>query len=642
MKYRAEIDGLRALAVVPVILFHAGIGIFKGGFVGVDVFFVISGYLITTIITNELDEGNFSIARFYERRARRILPALFLVILACAPFAWMWLPPVKFNDFFQSTVAVLLFASNILFWHEADYFDTAAEEKPLLHTWSLAVEEQYYVVFPLALLFLWRYGRRTGFTFVAVMAVLSLLLCEWGWRQQPSANFYLAPFRAWELLAGSICAFVQSHRPQRPNNLLAAAGASLVIFAIFRFDESTPFPSLYAMAPVLGASLIILYGSASTWVGRLLSTPPFVGMGLISYSAYLWHQPLFAFARARSLHAPSPYLMVALAILSIVAAYLTWKYVELPFRRSHHHASQSRARPLWPLAAAASLVAALSLLSIPARAVIYHENASTSDSETINVTGLAPSCESAALTRCKTTPQPQILVWGDSYAMQIVPAVRAMFPGTGIAQYTKSACNPIIGLSPSPAGVGENWSNDCLKFNENLTKVFEENQSIDTVIISTPMINLLTGAYITADGKSHAAGDTAALTSKAVSTLNYLASRGLKIYVVPPPPWPSYGLAGDCARKEILLYGKIASCNYSAASTSADTILTMNFFRSIQQHKDLKAKPTLVDLTRVFCDRQVCRVGHGDKAFYGNGGHLSLHGSLELARNRYFISKFQD
>ena len=642
MKYRAEIDGLRALAVVPVILFHAGIGIFKGGFVGVDIFFVISGYLITSIIIKELDDGSFSIAKFYERRARRILPALFLVILACVPFAWTWLPSVKFNDFFQSTVAVLLFASNILFWREADYFDTSAEEKPLLHTWSLAVEEQYYVIFPLALLLLWRYGRRTSFAFVVAMAALSLLLCEWGWRNQPSANFYLAPFRAWELLAGSICAFMQTHRPQRPSNPLAITGVALIAFAIFRFDESTPFPSLYALVPVLGASLIILYATASTRVGWLLSTPPFVGMGLISYSAYLWHQPFFAFARARSLHEPPQHLMVGLAMLSIVAAYLSWKYVETPFRRPHRETSRPRATPLWPLAAAASLVAALSLLSIPARAVIYRENANADDSEIINVTGLAPNCESTALTDCKTAPEPRILVWGDSYAMQIVPAVRAMFPNAGIAQYTKSACNPIVGISPLPMGTGTDWPNACLRFNRELAKVLDENKSIDTVVISTPMINLLTGTYITANGSSHAAGETDTLKSEAVATFNYLASRRLKIYVVSPPPWPSYGLAGDCARKEILLYGAVGSCNYSPNSASNDTKIVMTFFQEVMNDKELKAKVTFVDLTNVFCGGAICRVGHQDKAFYGNGGHLSMHGSLELTRNRYFTAKFQD
>ncbi|MPT24197.1 MAG: acyltransferase, partial [Starkeya sp.] len=191
MKYRSEIDGLRAVAVVPVILFHAGFGAFSGGYVGVDVFFVISGYLITVILLSEIEAGTFSIARFYERRARRILPALSVVMLACLPFAWLWMIPDQLKEFGQSVTAVVFFVSNFLFWkEEGSYFAAAAELKPLLHTWSLAVEEQYYLFAPLTLAALWRFGRRRLFWMVVGVAVLSLLATEWGWRYAPRANFY--------------------------------------------------------------------------------------------------------------------------------------------------------------------------------------------------------------------------------------------------------------------------------------------------------------------------------------------------------------------------------------------------------------------------------------------------------------------
>lgn len=333
MIYRPEIDGLRAIAVIPVILFHAGLTLFSGGYVGVDVFFVISGYLITSILIGELEQDNFSIIRFYERRARRILPALFFVMLCCIPFAWKWMLPSELKDFSQSVVSVVFFASNILFWREEGYFAPAAEMKPLLHTWSLAVEEQYYVLFPIFLLLAWRFGRRSVFWSICAIAALSLAASEWSWRNAPSANFYLAPTRAWELLAGSICAFLLSGREPRASNALSLAVLGLIVFAIFYFDDSTPFPSVYALAPVLGTALIILFGGSGSWAARLLSTRSFVGIGLISYSAYLWHQPLFAFARIRSVLEPSPELMMALAALSLVLAYFSWRYVETPFRK---------------------------------------------------------------------------------------------------------------------------------------------------------------------------------------------------------------------------------------------------------------------------------------------------------------------
>ena len=335
MKYRAEIDGLRALAVVPVILFHAGFELFSGGFVGVDVFFVISGYLITTILIEDLENKRFSLVSFYERRARRILPALFFVMLVCIPFAWMWMLPNQMKDFSQSLVAVSLFASNVLFWRESGYFDAAAEEKPLLHTWSLAVEEQYYVLFPIFLFLAWRYGTNRVFWMIVAMASISLLLSEWGWRNKATANFYLAPTRAWELFAGSIAAFIVQKNGVRKNNFLALLGLAAITFSIFAYDESTPFPSLYALVPVLGVVLLILYADKDTLTAKLLGTKALVGIGLISYSAYLWHQPLFAFARIKSATELSFLLMSTLAIGSLALAYFSWRYIETPFRSSN-------------------------------------------------------------------------------------------------------------------------------------------------------------------------------------------------------------------------------------------------------------------------------------------------------------------
>lgn len=332
MKYRAEIDGLRALAVVPVILFHAGIEFFQGGFVGVDIFFVISGYLITSILIDDLQAGRFSIVQFYERRARRILPALFAVVIPCIPFAWMWMKPALFKAFSQSVMAVCLFGSNILFWQESDYFGTAAEAKPLLHTWSLAVEEQYYVFFPIFLAFIWRYGRSVALWLIVVFAIFSLLLTEWLAARDLMANFYLAPTRAWELFAGSITAFVLKQSDPKPNNVLSLLGLSAVLISIFFYDESVVFPSFYALLPVIGTVLIILYSHENNMVARILSSKAFVGIGLISYSAYLWHQPIFAFTRILSIDTPAISLMLGLSVLSLVLAYLSWYLIETPFR----------------------------------------------------------------------------------------------------------------------------------------------------------------------------------------------------------------------------------------------------------------------------------------------------------------------
>jgi peptidoglycan/LPS O-acetylase OafA/YrhL len=333
MKYRPEIDGLRAVAVIPVLLYHAGFSWVSGGYVGVDVFFVISGYLITSILIDEILAGRFSIWGFYERRARRILPALCFVMLACVPFAWMWMLPDQFKDFGQSIVAVVFFASNILFWRESGYFEASAEEKPLLHTWSLAVEEQYYLLFPLFLLLALRHGKQRVFGMICVMAVISYCITELGWRHRPVANFYLLPSRIWELLAGSLSAFIVTSKGVRSNQLYAAMGGFMILYGVFLFDYQTPFPSSYTLLPVIGAVLVILYAGTGTLINKVLSLRPVVGIGLISYSIYLWHQPLFAFARIRLVQELSQTAMIILCGLSIILAYLTWAYVEQPFRR---------------------------------------------------------------------------------------------------------------------------------------------------------------------------------------------------------------------------------------------------------------------------------------------------------------------
>ena len=303
MKYRAEIDGLRALAVLPVILFHAGFEWFSGGFVGVDVFFVISGYLITTIIISEMAEGKFSIVNFYERRARRILPALFFVMAACLPFAWMWLTPPHLKDFGQSLVAVSTFSSNIHFWLESGYFDTGGELKPLLHTWSLAVEEQYYILFPIFLMLTWRLGIKWILILLSIVFFVSLGVAQWGAYNTPNAAFFLLPARAWELLVGVFAAFYLKYnthlKSHSLNQALSLLGFGMIVYSIISFDKATPFPSLYALIPTIGTGLLILCAVPKTFVHKLLSLKFIVGIGLISYSAYLWHQPLLVFARHR-------------------------------------------------------------------------------------------------------------------------------------------------------------------------------------------------------------------------------------------------------------------------------------------------------------------------------------------------------
>jgi peptidoglycan/LPS O-acetylase OafA/YrhL len=337
--YRREVDGLRAVAVVPVVLFHAGIPGIGGGYIGVDVFFVISGFLITSIILEEQAAGTFTLLGFYERRARRVLPALFVVMLASVATAWMVLLPDAFVHFGKSLASASAFASNIFFWQTSGYFAPAAEDIPLLHTWSLAVEEQYYLFFPILLLALPAVRRDRLVLVLAGIAIASLAFAEWAWRAAPQANFYLLPSRAWELMVGALLAVALSRHElsaylgRRTRNILALAGLLMVTGAMVYFDAETPVPSVYAIVPVLGAALIVAASGRDTLVGRLLGSPPFVFVGLISYSIYLWHVPLLSFAKATLLDPPSLELRLSMIAATFALAVLTWRFVETPMRR---------------------------------------------------------------------------------------------------------------------------------------------------------------------------------------------------------------------------------------------------------------------------------------------------------------------
>ncbi|WP_288943319.1 acyltransferase family protein [uncultured Roseovarius sp.] len=460
MKYRREIDGLRAVAVVPVILFHAGLSLFSGGYVGVDVFFVISGYLITTIIIAERDEGRFSILRFYERRARRILPALFVVMGLCIPFAWMWMPPEPFDDFLRSTAFAALFISNVHFWENVGYFAVDAELRPLLHTWSLAVEEQYYLFFPLLLAGLGAFRRSKHIIAIAVLAALSLGLSEWGWRNYPDQNFFFTFSRMWELFAGSICAFIVFKRPVAPNGPAAALGLGMILYAVFFYDGAVPFPSIYALMPVVGTALVLLFAQQGTMVARLLSTKLPVAIGLVSYSAYLWHQPVFAFARLRSLHEPALWVMLGLALISFALAALSWRFIEQPFR-----AGPRKWLPGRPALFGASLAGIAAFVAfglggmqlgwansrLDGRMTPFFQEVLDSTARGIPtvrcIESLDPDGNFCTIFKGREGGE-RIAVFGDSHARAILPAFQQYSEDSGarLVAGIKGGCPPLIGV----------------------------------------------------------------------------------------------------------------------------------------------------------------------------------------------------
>jgi peptidoglycan/LPS O-acetylase OafA/YrhL len=464
-QYRTDIDGLRALAVIPVVLFHIGFAGLSGGFVGVDIFFVISGFLITMSLDEDIRAGSYSISQFYVRRIRRIFPAYFVLICIVSLFAVALQLPSDLKDYGSSMAATSVYVSNISFWlGSGDYFGLKSEFQPLLHTWSLSVEEQFYIVFPLLLIVASRSGSRTWMkAAVALCFAASLALSIRGTQAAPVAAFYLLPTRAWELLAGSLLALGVAGVPRRAMTAEVAglAGLMLIVLPIVLYTARTPFPGLGAIPPVLGAVLILYagMGGQQTWVGRLLSHPAPRFIGLISYSLYLWHWPIIVFARYVFLDLDLA-LKLAILPLAIVMATLSWRFVERPFPRP---AAPVAPRRLFATTAALTCgIAAIGLVfardGLPWRispAIVAMADKAAYQGPPRTCGGAYQKRRTLATLCVRGTPGavPDLLVIGDSHADALAQSVFEAADEAGHAGYqiSDTGYRPLLGY----AKVGE-------------------------------------------------------------------------------------------------------------------------------------------------------------------------------------------
>jgi peptidoglycan/LPS O-acetylase OafA/YrhL len=497
VKYRPEIDGLRAIAIVPVVLFHSGVKGLQGGYLGVDIFFVISGYLITSIIYNDLLMQKFSIATFYERRIRRIIPAYVVMIVTCTLFAWLWMMPDQLRNFGQSVFASAIFASNILFWTEAGYFVAGSAEKPLLHTWSLSVEEQFYIVFPLLLMIVAKIRPAFTLPVIVLLSIVSISLSEYGWRNIPSANFYMLPFRAWELGVGAMVALIMIHHQPSANVFLSAFGLVLVSTSIMLFDESTPMPSVYGLIPVIGTALIIMFTSSENLVGKILSRRAIVLIGLISYSTYLWHQPLLAFARIRSIPSSSDGLLLSLGALSFVLGYLSWRYVERPFRKDGIMQSITQNQMLIGGVATLAILGAVGLVGhsaagFPSRLpeVALKLSAFTGDRNPLESEDRCafyharplPAHPIAGCDMFLNNGKADVIFIGDSHSGSISYDAQILLSSSGISSYavSYSGCIGFRGFT----NLGMPRSYDCNGYNESMIRYAREMDAKVLVVTS--------------------------------------------------------------------------------------------------------------------------------------------------------------
>jgi peptidoglycan/LPS O-acetylase OafA/YrhL len=458
--YRRDIDGLRTLAVLPVVLNHANVRGFSGGYVGVDIFFVISGFLITGILVRELEQGRYSLGEFYRRRVLRIFPALSVVLAICTVVAALVMLPAEMVRYARSLAATALFSSNILFLSESGYFDAASVSKPLLHTWSLAIEEQFYILWPLMLAAVGAHRPTAMKLSIATVSAISFVLAAIMVQQNASATFYLLPFRAWELGLGALLAVAGfGMRSRWINELLAAAGFAMILFAIARFDEATPFPGPAALLPCFGAALLIATGKARTLVGRLLSLEPVVFIGLISYSLYLWHWPVIVFARLALFVSPFDHVAtVAQIAVCMILATLSWWLVERPFRVHANRWTMRQILGAGLAAMAAALLAAaliIGLRGMPGRYTAEQQALAgylDLDSEQLYRRGtcfrthddvtVTPSCLE------RRTDRPAILLLGDSHAAHLAPGLLARSAQVELLQANIVGCRPLADSRP--------------------------------------------------------------------------------------------------------------------------------------------------------------------------------------------------
>ena len=621
VNYRSDIDGLRAVAVVSVILFHAGLPVFSGGFVGVDVFFVISGYLITRILLEDA-----SIVRFYQRRARRIIPALSVVLLCVLGMGGLLFLPHDLIDLSESVQSTLLFVSNIFFWRKAGYFATEAELWPLLHTWSLGVEEQFYIFFPLVVRLFAFLPRRL----LSVVLLGLMLMSLWGAafaiaHVKPAVAFYMAPTRAWELLAGAI--LVSARLPMLEDfvtrSLLAVLGAIGVIVPVMLYSPGTPFPGFAALPPVIGCAMLLYAGQRGD---HLLSRPlgwgPVRGIGLISYSLYLWHWPILAFARYVKVRPLEPHETAEAILLAFGLAVLSWLYVERPFRRGFSDSN------IWIFSLCASLgilIAASGFIAaggMPARfpADIVALNEASGTTWRCPVRSFIPfgsyyACPLNLPSR--NVSDADVVLWGDSHAQMYAPGVSTSLGNRRSILINANGCAPIAAPVDMPGCGDVQWQN------------YQEIRKLPakTVVLAQnwPQYRDEAGARLGRNPLPKERYQDALWRLRNV--VAGLRAAGKRVVLIGPVPLPGYDLASVTSR-DLLFHGAIKSPVSVAAPDYLNEVSNV-----LTVMNDLARDPQvkIIRLDRQVCGPIACRFIVNHRAIFADHGHYTAAFSKSLA-----------
>ena len=651
-KHRTDIDGLRALAVLPVVLFHAGVGGFSGGFVGVDIFFVISGFLITSIILNDIEARKFSIARFYMRRARRIIPALLVVLAATAIVASFVYTPPSLERFGWELAAAATFLSNVFYWNLTDYFAPRAEELVLLHTWSLAVEEQFYLLFPPAVWVIYRLWRRRGLLIAFALAgFASLGVSAWGAYEKPDPTFFLLPTRAWELLIGSVIALrIAPDLGARSASLVSFGGLCAILAAVTLYDTRVPFPGLAALLPCLGAAAIIYAGVScrETLTARILSVRPFVWIGLISYSLYLWHWPVLVLP-ALILDRPLSGLEAAVAVTASVGlAALTWRFVEQPFRTKRRHV-ETVARPLLVSGAALGAIGVVGAVFVtahgfPGRVPPEVNAALEASSDRLLVEScIAPAVDGGIEDGCG--PSKTVFLWGDSHAEHHLPALQEIFGADTVARVGRGDCAPLPGTyslrepGPSTKVIVVNPRKDameCHRQNDAVRASLLARADLDLVVISAAWAFVTEGFELgrddgwflveNLDDRGEVSRSRALLEEKLRELIEELSRQSIDVLLVGDVPQAERS-PSDCLARVRLTGGDPQRCAISAPPALERLAASDALLMELSQTLDVDVFLPSVNL----CRGEVCEVQRDGVFIYADGDHITTSASILLS-----------
>ena len=627
--FRKDINGLRAIAVIVVVLFHFNADWMPGGFAGVDIFFVISGFLMTGIIFRGIEQHNFSVLKFYIARANRIIPALSVLCFVLFVFGWFYLTPMDYKALGKHIYGSISFLSNAMYWRESGYFETASHEKWLLHTWSLSVEWQFYLIYPIVLVAMRRFvSLQKMKTMILLGMVIGFAFCVVATYKWPDPSYYLLPTRAWEMMVGGVAYIYPFNIKSKLKIRLEWAGLLLIIASCYFISKEIPWPGYLSLLPVLGTFLII---QAQRNDSVITNNIIFQKIGTWSYSIYLWHWPIVVAIYYFSLSEIFIYIGM---LSSVFIGFLSYKYIEsIKFNNLFYGPfDYLKFKPAYMVL----FIGLFGYLAVLSDGFVVRSN---NEAYTINnITerlkanfGLDRECSDdfTLSENCRTNESPEILIWGDSFSMHLVSGILASNPDAKIVQMTKSNCGPFFDVAPVRVG---NFADRCLEFTESVRKWLHSNSSIQYAVISSPFT-----LYYSPDAKVKLRSGDEIMISKDeakeefISTLNELERLGITPVIFSPPPSTGDNI-GKCLDQASFFGGELSGCDFNKSQITKIQVTIYDWLL------ELKSNYNVINLDDYLCNSDVCKTHFGNIFVYRDKGHLSHEGSEALGKKMGFYN----